>query len=142
MPSITCSSPGRRVSRSNRAASIVSMLMLIRFKPGVAERLRDGGQQDAVGGQPDILEARDRHQLLDQRRQVAADQRLAAGQPNLVDSQRHGDAGNPLDLLEAQQGGPRLKPHLLGHAIDAADVAAVGHADPQVVVGPSPRVDE
>ena len=38
-----------------------------------------------------------------QPRQVAAHQRLAAGQANLVDAQRGGDADEARDLLEGQQ---------------------------------------
>ena len=41
--------------------------------------------------------------LLDQLGQVAAHQRLAAGQPDLVDAQRRRDPDEPLDLLEGQQ---------------------------------------
>ena len=42
-------------------------------------------------------------ELRDQLRQVAAHQRLAAGQPDLVDPQRHRDPHEPLDLLEREQ---------------------------------------
>ena len=111
-------------------------------QPRVPERLRQRGQQDAVGRQADVLDARDRGDLRDQPRQVAADQRLAPGQPDLVDPQRHHDPHEPLDLLEAQELAPRQELRILRHAVDAADVAPIRHADPQVVVHPAKRVDE
>ena len=55
---------------------------------------------------------------------------------------RHGDPHEPLDLLEAQQGRARQELDLLGHAVDAPDVATVRHTDPQVIVRSSKRVDQ
>ena len=55
---------------------------------------------------------------------------------------RRGDADEPLDLLEREQACARQEVDRLRHAIDAADVAAVGDADPQVVVDPAEGVDQ
>ena len=54
--------------------------------------------------------------------------------------------GEPLDLLEAEQLTALEKAvvaaeHLLRHAVDAAEVATVGHADPQVVERPAKGVE-
>ena len=96
--------------------------MLIRVQPGVLERLGLLGQQDAVGRQGDVANALDRRQPLDQLRQFRPHQRLAAGQPQLVDAQRRHDADEPLDLLERQDFAPRQEPHILiRHAIKHPD---------------------
>ena len=51
--------------------------------------------------------------------------------------------GDPLDLLEGEQLVPGQPLHaLLGHAVGAAEVAAVGDRDPQVAVDAPERVDE
>ena len=142
MPSITCSKPGPprqplELGGVHRVEADVDPL-----EPGVAQAAGPRGQQDAVGGQADVLDPGDRRQLLDQDREVAAHQGLAAGQPDLVDPQRHRDPDEPLDLLEAQELRAGQELDLLRHAVDAADVAAVRDADPQVIVRASERVDE
>jgi hypothetical protein len=63
--------------------------------------------------------------------------RLAAGQAQLAHAQADEHGGGPGDLLEAQQRGVGQEvvlviEHLLGHAVAAAEVAAVGHRDAQV----------
>jgi hypothetical protein len=81
--------------------------------------------------------------LLDQHRQVGPHRGLAAGEADAVDAealdQHPGDA---LDLLEGEQlvAGQPLHP-LLGHAVGAAEVAAVGDRDAQVAVDPPERVE-
>ncbi len=139
---MTCSNPVRLVSSRNRAGSIVSRLTLIRRRPASCSSFAIERQQDAVGREPDVLDPRDRDELLDELRQVAAHQRLAAGQPDLVDPHRARRAGEAGDLLEAQQARPRQEFDRLGHAVDAADIAAVGDADPQVIVDPAKAVDQ
>ena len=94
------------------------------------------GQQDAVGGQGQVLDAGDRHQLADQLREVLADQRLAAGDAQLADAHRHRNPNKTFDFLESSgylSRGSKLY-SVFGHAIEAPDVAAIRHADPQVVV--------
>ena len=71
----------------------------------------------------------------------AAHQRLAAGQADLVDPQGHRHADEVGDLLEGEQLGPVHEDDLFGHAVGAAQVAAVGHADAQVVVHATEGVD-
>ena len=48
----------------------------------------------------------------------------------------------PVELLERQQVLLRQEGHVLRHAIDAAEVAAVGHRDAQIGDVPAERVDQ
>ena len=78
-------------------------------------------------------------------RQVAPDERLAAGDPQLLDAERHERPRRPLDLLEGQDLVARqervvLPEDLLGHAIGAPEVAPVGDRDAQVAHRPTERV--
>ena len=97
----------RRVSSSNRRRVHRVEADVDPAEPGIPERLGLRGQQDAVGRQPDILDARNRGQLRDQLGQVAPDERLAPREPDLVDAQGRRDADEPLDLLEREQARPR-----------------------------------
>jgi hypothetical protein len=125
----------------NVASSSESRLTVTRFRPGVAQALRFFRKQRAVGGQCQI-EVADGGEHLDQPFDVPAQQRLTARKADfrntLVDEQS-GDARN---LFERQQFGVRQKwivtsEDILWHAIDAAEVAAVGNRDAKVVE-PSP----
>ncbi len=76
-------------------------------------------------------------QLLDQHRQVAPDERLAAGDADLLHAAAHEDACDALDLLERQQlvAAQELvvaSEDLLRHAVDAPEVAAVGDGDAEI----------
>ena len=103
-------------------------------QPRVPERLRLLGQQQAVRRQADVADAVDLADHAHEHGQVAAHERLTARQPNLVHAQRGRHRDEVGDLLEAEQLAPIEKCHLLRHAIGAAEVAAIGHADAQVVV--------
>jgi uncharacterized protein len=109
---------------------------------GVVQRLRLPGQQQAVGRQADVLDAGDLGQQGHQPRQVAAHERLATGQANLVDPERRGNADESRDLLKGEKFGAIHERHFLGHAIRAAQVATVRHADAQVVVHAAEGVDQ
>jgi hypothetical protein len=103
----------------------------IRERPGLA------GEQRAVGRQGDVLDAADGGQLRDQALQITAQQRLAAGQPQLAHAQARENPGEPCQFLEGEQvlaGQEDEVPaeHLAGHAVGAAELAAVGDRDPQV----------
>jgi hypothetical protein len=101
------------------------------------------GQQDPVGGQGRVLDAGNRHQLADQLRKVLANQRLAAGYAQLADSQGDCNFNKMLDFLECEDvlAGLELNP-FFGHAIETTDVAAIGHADPQIVVYAAEAVEK
>ena len=75
-----------------------------------------------------------------QRHHVAPDQRFAAGQPQLAHAL--GDEGRtqPVEFLERQQVGLGQEGHVFRHAIEAAQVAAVGDRYPQIADGPAERI--
>ena len=85
-----------------------------------------------------------RGQLADEHRQVGAHGRLATGEAQAVDLEAlDEDPGQPLDLLERQHLAARQPQHaLLGHAVGAAEVAAVGDRDAQVADGAPEGIDE
>ena len=84
-------------------------------------------------------------ELRDQALEVAAHERLAAGDPELLDAERDEDARDARDLLEGEELAPLEEPvvaaeDLLRHAVDAAEVAAVGDRDPEVAQRPAEGV--
>ena len=81
-------------------------------------------------------------QRREQRHDVAPHQRLAAGQPQLAHALGDEGRAQPVEFLQRQQVGLRQERHVLGHAIDAAEIAAVGHRHPQIGDGPGERVDQ
>src|SRR5262249_43348437 len=72
---------------------------------------------------------------------VAADERLAAGQAELFDAEPDESAAHPVELLQGQELSFGKKRHLFRHAIDAAEVAAVGYRYAEVGYRSSKRVD-
>src|SRR6185436_15842186 len=83
-----------------------------------------------------------RHEALE----VAAQQRLAAREPHLLDAVPHEDPCEPRQLLERQQilamQERELRTEdLLRHAVRASEVAAIGDGDPQVANRPAERVE-
>ena len=100
-------------------------------------------EQNPVGCEPEVLDTLDRSQFLDEFRELLPDQGFPTGKPQLVDSQSGRDGGAAFDFLERQQ---FVAGHELDvgcrHAIEAADVAAIGDTDPQVVVPAAERVDQ
>ena len=112
-----------------------------------AQRLGDRAQRcpvrrhrqvDRTGGSLETC------QLLDQYREMCSHGRFTtgeadAGYPVALDE----DPGESLDLLERHHLRARQPLHpLLGHAIGAAEVASVGHRDPQIADHPPERVDQ
>ena len=106
-------------------------------EPGRAERSRLAREQQPVRRHRQVANRGDRGEHPDQRSHVPAEKRLAAGQAHLVDTEL-GEGGDELaDLLEGQEvlaWEPDVL--LLGHAVLAAEVAAVRHRDPQVAERP------
>ena len=90
-------------------------------------------EQDAVGGEREIGKPRLAGNHPDQRGEVAPQQRLAAGEPNLVHAERQEDVDQRGDFLEVQEVFAG-KPHVVRfrHAVQAPEIAAVGHRQPQV----------
>ena len=111
---------------------------------GVRERLRLLRQERAVRRQRE-LEVRDLGELRDEPLDVAADERLAAGEADRADAEAGEDADDAGDLLEAEELLPVEErvvaaEGLLRHAVDAAEVAAVGDGDAQRLERPAERV--
>ena len=122
---------------------------MTRRRPAVGQRTGERAQGGPVRrqGQVDLAAVGppDGRQHRDEVGQVAPDERLATGDPQLLDAERHEGPGDPLDLLEAQDLVARqervvLPEDLLGHAIGAPEVAPVGHRDAQVAHRPAERV--
>ena len=111
-------------------------------QPGVLQRLRLARQQRAVRGQGQVEFAAVRRaqcaQHGDQVFEVLAQQRFAAGQADLLHAVGDEKPRHAGDFLEGQQRAMRqvgviLVEHFLRHAIDAAEIAAVGDGNAQVV---------
>ena len=145
MPASTLSRSPQRVMARNLSASSVSSETLMRSTPCAFEL---GGvflQLRAIGGEREFLEraacemARQRGH---QRHDAAPHQRLAAGQAQLGHALGDEGAAQPVEFLEAEQIGLRQKRHVLRHAIDAAEIAAVGHRDAQIGDGARKRIDQ
>ena len=79
-------------------------------------------------------------QFLNQLDQAAAQQRLAAGEANLVDAQVHEQLDQPQVLFDRQFG--ILRAEFAGPAVDALVVAAVGDGDAQIVDHPAVAVGQ
>ena len=113
---------------------------------GGGERLRLPRQERAVGRQRQV-DVSERCQLLDEHRQIAPDERLAARDADLLDAAADEDARDALDLLERQQlvAAQELvvaSEDLLRHAVDAPEVAPVGDGDAEVPEWTAKRVGQ
>ena len=104
-------------------------------EPRVLQRLGLARQERRVRRQRDLgVELREHpDQVLD----VAPDQRLAAGQPKLPDSETDGRARDARDLVEVEQlplveEAVVVTEYLLRHAVRATEVAAIRDRDPEV----------
>jgi hypothetical protein len=130
--------------RRNTASSSASRLTVTRCRPASFSGTGLARQQAAVGGEGQVerlsLGAAQPSQLFDEARQVATQQGLAAGQAQLAHAQAHEHPGQAGDFLEAEQRCMRQELEtrtemLLGHAVGAAEVAAVGDRDAQIAQG-------
>lgn len=97
----------------------------------------------AVGGQRQLGERACAHmpaEVPHQRHDVLAHQRLAAGQPQLAHAARYEDGTEPVEFFERQKVLLRQEGHVFGHAIGAAEIAAVGDGNAQIGDGAAERV--
>ena len=120
---------------------------MIRESPASASACAFCGEKCRVRRQRDVEVVAERCQSGDQELEIAAQERLAARDPQLLHAEVDEDARDPLDLLEreelaARQEAVLVAEDLLRHAVDAAEVAAVGHRDPQIADGPAEGVDD
>jgi hypothetical protein len=106
------------------------------------EVVRDLGQLDAVGRERDIdVEWREQG---NESRDVRAHERFAAGEANRFKTEAlDTNLGDASDLLVRQEFGAGQPVHALGrHAVGAAEVAAIGDRDPQILDAPRERIDQ
>src|ERR1051326_917310 len=115
--------------------------------PGVAQPARlVARQQGAIRRQREVGEAADAREHLHEALEVAAEQRLAAGEADLLDAGLHEKRGHAGDLLEREQVvAARVNEvraeNLLRHAVDAAEVAAVRDRDAEIAQRAAEAVD-
>ena len=145
MPAITLSSSPQRVMARNLSGSSVSSETLMRLTPCAASSAAYFGSCEPLvvsvssSRAPVVEMARQR---AEQRHDPAPHQRLAAGQPQLAHALGDEGAAQPVELLERQQVGLRQERHVLRHAVDAAEIAAVGHRDAQIGDRAPERIDQ
>ncbi len=144
MPSRTSPSRSRRVISVKRSGRRVSRETLSRLTPAAARRGGAAGEADAVGRQGDVRARGECGRRGDHVFEPAAEQGLAAGEPQLAHAQvADGDGDQPDELGVGELLGPRHPGQALGgHAVGAAQVAAVGQRDPQVRGDPAEAVDQ
>ncbi len=138
-------------SRSPQRVSSRNLVAVQRVHRHVHAAHADGGQflgvlreLAAVGGERELVQRAAVEmpaQPAEQRHHVLAHQRLAAGQPELPDAAPDEGRAQSLQLLEREHLGLGQEGHVLGHAIDAAEVAAIRHRDAQVGNMPAEGVD-
>ena len=103
------------------------------------------GKLRAVGGERELVERAAREmarQRAEQRHDAAPHQRLAAGEPQLAHAAGDEGAAQPVELLQREQVGLGQERHVFRHAVDAAEIAAVGDRDAQIGDRPPERIDE
>src|SRR5688572_13532673 len=106
-------------------------------QPGIAQRGGLLGEQHAIGRQREIRDAGQPGQLGNEDRQIAAQQRLAAGHPDAVHPDRHERGRKGRNLLEREQRVARQPGVVvLRHAVVAPEVAAVGDRHTQAAERP------
>ena len=109
---------------------------------GRGESRRDPGERGPVRGERQVVES-ELAQPPDEVRQPGAHERLTTGQPERGDPQRPGDTCHAHDLVEGEDLRARQERLILvGHAVGATKVAAIGHRDAQVGVNPAEGVDK
>jgi hypothetical protein len=120
-------------------------------EPGRLQGRRLAREDRAVGRQREVetlaVGARELGQHRDQPLEVAAQERLAAGEADLLDAVGDEQARDANDLLEGEQRRVRQEAvvaieDFLRHAVAAAEVAAVGDRDAQVAQRPMQAVEE
>ena len=116
-------------------------------QPGAPQRLRLLREQVAVRREREIVDARDGVEHRDEPVEVLPNERFAAGDAHLADAKIDEQPGEARYLLVRQDrfAGEEvvaLAVHLRGHAVGAAEVAAVGDGDAQVAHRPPERIGD
>ena len=149
--------PGRRVDPAQHGGQVApardmgepagSQAVEAHVDPPHARRVETGGEMlepGRVGGQGQLVEpgADARADGCGKVEHAAPDQRFAPGQADLAHSARDEDVGQRGDFFERENFAPRKELHPLGHAIPAAQVAAIGDRDADVADGAVEAVDQ
>ena len=109
------------------------------MQAGALERRGLIGEKHAVGGEREIADARVRSQHLYQAVEVLAKERLAAGEPHAVDAEVGEDSDEARQFFKGEQFLARQPDVILfRHAVDAAQIAAVGDRDAQAAASGRP----
>jgi hypothetical protein len=127
MPSITCSKRPQGVERVERDVDALDA--------GILQVPRIFAELAAIGGQRQLVERAGFEmpaQGAEQPHNVAADQWFAPGQTKLFHAEADERARQPVQFLQRQDFRLGQKRHVLRHAIDAAEIAAVGHRYAQI----------
>ena len=114
-------------------------------QPRVGEHLRLLREERPVGREREV-EVAERRQLRDEHLQVAPEQRLATRDAELRHAEVDEHRRDAPDLLEGQELAPGqeavvLPEDLFRHAVDAAEVAAVGDRDAEIAERPAGGVE-
>ncbi len=111
--------------------------------PAVPQFAGEARQLRAIGCQRQFIEragAEMARERAHQRHHVASDQRFAPGKPQLSHALGDECRTKPVELFECEQICFGQKCHVFGHAIKAAQIAAIGNRYPQITDRPAKRV--
>src|SRR6185437_11544450 len=101
---------------------------------GDGEALCIAAELAAIGGEGEFIEpgAEVPAQLPRKAEDIPAHQGLSAGQPHLADAAADEGSNDGVDLVEGENVALGEEHHVLGHAVDAAEIAPVGNLDTQI----------
>ena len=130
-----------RVFERAAARDLVEFLGIERVERDVHARkargpqvVRHARQKDAVRGHRHVLDLGHGSDVAHELDHALAHRRLAAGKANAFDTDARSDANRLLNLFDAQDVEVgKLLHAFFGHAVHAAEVAAVGERNPQIV---------
>src|SRR5690606_1043116 len=109
---------------------------------GLAPLAHMARQQGAVGGDGDAADAGHGGHRGDDRQQVLAQRRLAAGEPDLAHPQRREGAHQALDLIEFEEARTPVRLVAVRQAVAAAVIAGLRQGEAQIGKRPSETVDQ
>ena len=128
------------------SSSSESRLTVTRVRPASASACALRGEQRAVRRQRQVERRESAASMRDQRLDVAAKERLAAGDADLLDAvadeqrARGASISSKVRSSLARQELVVAAEDVLRHAVGAAEVAAVGDRDPEIAERPAERV--
>ena len=96
----------------------------------------------AIGGDGQLFQTVQGAQLLEQLANIPSYQGFAPRYPQLGNPQPNKHTGYSGQLLQCEHIPARQKGHILGHAVGAAEVTAIGHRQPDVVDTALEAVDQ